>query len=342
MTKLLRPSAKGGSPLDDPHILSGPFWGELRVFLAVAKAKSFNRAAEALGMSQPTVSRQVRRLQDVMGAPLVIPTQAGITLTRQGEELARSLSVLDQKLFEISHDLTAETRNAEGTVKLAGNEALAGLFIAPALVMFNEIYPKIRLQICTPHNNLDFRANHADVMISEMALQQSDVVSRQLGYLHLLPVASQLYIERYGVPTHSNLSSHCFLQTDSCARRDGIWDSWLDLIAKGVVTHSCDNLITYSMMVRNGLGIGLVSTCALVNPMNVPLELGVHIRTPIYALASVERLGTKSVQIVFDWLSDIFGEAVPWFNAELRLDNLPRDAMPTIVNQLLSGPGRTL
>jgi DNA-binding transcriptional LysR family regulator len=341
MTKPLRPSSKGESPLDDPHILSGPFWGELRVFLAVAKAKSFNRAAEALGMSQPTVSRQVRRLQDVMGAPLVIPTQVGITLTRQGVELARSLSDLDQKLFEISHDLTAETRNAEGTVKLAGNEALVGLFVAPALVAFNEIYPKIRLQICTPQNNSDFRANHADVMISETPLPQSDVVSRQLGYLHLLPVASRLYIERYGVPTHSNLSSHCFLQTDKCSQRDGIWDSWLDLIAKGVVTHSSDNLITYSMMVRNGLGIGLVSTCALVNPTNVPLELDVHIRTPIYVHASVERLGAKSVQIVFDWLSEIFGEAVPWFSPELRLENVARDSMQAIVTQLLGGLGRT-
>jgi len=34
------------SPLDDRRILSGPFWAELRVFLAVAKAKSFNRAGE--------------------------------------------------------------------------------------------------------------------------------------------------------------------------------------------------------------------------------------------------------------------------------------------------------
>jgi hypothetical protein len=45
------------SPLDNENILSGQFWGELRVFLAVAKAKSFNRAAEILNTSHPTVSR---------------------------------------------------------------------------------------------------------------------------------------------------------------------------------------------------------------------------------------------------------------------------------------------
>ena len=72
------------SPLDDEDLLSGQFWGELRVFLAVAKAKSFNRAAEVLNTSQPTVSRQVKRLQDLMGSQLFVPTRNGIKLTAKG------------------------------------------------------------------------------------------------------------------------------------------------------------------------------------------------------------------------------------------------------------------
>ena len=64
------------SPLDEETLLSGQFWGELRVFLAVAKTKSFNRAAEITNTSQPTVSRQVKRLQDVVGSQLFISTAA--------------------------------------------------------------------------------------------------------------------------------------------------------------------------------------------------------------------------------------------------------------------------
>src|SRR5207237_9815473 len=83
------------SPLDDETLLSGQFWGELRVFLAVAKTKCFNRAAEITSMSQPRVSRQVKRLQDVMGSQLFIPTPRGVKLTPQGEALARALTRLD-------------------------------------------------------------------------------------------------------------------------------------------------------------------------------------------------------------------------------------------------------
>ena len=80
------------SPLDDEKLLSGQFWGELRVFLAVAKTKSFNRAAEITNTSQPTVSRQVKRLQDVVGSQLFISTARGVKLTRKGEALAQALS----------------------------------------------------------------------------------------------------------------------------------------------------------------------------------------------------------------------------------------------------------
>src|SRR3954467_10695250 len=88
-------------PLDDETLLSGQFWGELRVFLFVAKAKSFNRAAEILNTSQPTVSRQVKRLQDLMGSQLFVPTTSGVTLTEKGQALAQALTALDHSLFAL-------------------------------------------------------------------------------------------------------------------------------------------------------------------------------------------------------------------------------------------------
>src|ERR1700742_2845495 len=121
------------SPLDDETLLSGQFWGELRVFLAVAKTKSFNRAAEITNTSQPTVSRQVKRLQDVVGSQLFISTPRGVKLTQKGEALARALSRLDHTLYSITADLKAETNQAEGTVRVSITDGLNVVFAAPAL-----------------------------------------------------------------------------------------------------------------------------------------------------------------------------------------------------------------
>src|ERR1700740_285536 len=95
------------SPLDDETLLSGQFWGELRVFLAVAKTKSFNRAAEMTNTSQPTVSRQVKRLQDAVGSQLFVSTPRGVKLTKKGEALAQALSRLDYTLHSLTCDLQA-------------------------------------------------------------------------------------------------------------------------------------------------------------------------------------------------------------------------------------------
>src|SRR6476620_7100401 len=89
-------------PLDDERLLSGQFWDELRVFLAVANSKSFNRAAEITNTSQPTVSRQVKRLQDIVGSQLFISTPRGVKLTKQGEALAQALTRLDYTLHSLT------------------------------------------------------------------------------------------------------------------------------------------------------------------------------------------------------------------------------------------------
>lgn len=321
-------------PLEKPHVLSGPFWAELRVFLAVAKARSFNRAAEDLRMSQPTVSRQVRRLQDVLGIKLVMPTQAGIRLTEKGEELAKSLHDLDQRLFDISSELSAEARMAQGTVRLAATGGLAGYFLAPSMAGFSDDYPNIRIQHRTPVDLLHFRENQVDVMIAFSPSRESDVTSRPLGFLHCLPVASCAYVARYGVPTCSSLDAHYFVHCDYYSSDAGLWDDWHALMAQGTISHSSDNAVCYAMLVRSGLGIGLVGTYALCDPEAVPLELGVHIRLPIYVHALTERLSAKPIRLVYDWISEVLSPSISWFAPDLRLDLLSEQVSLPVAQSL--------
>ena len=154
------------SPLDEENLLSGQFWGELRVFLAVAKTKSFNRAAEMTNTSQPTVSRQVKRLQDVVGSQLLrFSTPRGVKLTRNGEALAQVLSRLDYTLHSLTNDLKAESLEAEGTVRVSITDGLNALFAAPALSSFSAQYPKIQLHLKSPINLINLRENQTDMMI---------------------------------------------------------------------------------------------------------------------------------------------------------------------------------
>lgn len=327
------------SSLDDLRVQSGPFWGELRVFLAVAKAKSFNRAAEMLNMSQPTVSRQVKWLQDVVGSQLIIRTPNGIDLTPKGMELAASLLALDEKLFEISADLRAETANAEGLVRLCLTEALAGLFVVPNLAAFNERFPRIQLHVRNPTNLINFRDNQTDIMIGFGPAAQVEVTSARLGTVHLIPVASKSYINRYGLPTRSNLEAHLFVDCEYYSAQTSVWESWRKAVGEGVVAHYCDNSFAYGLMVKSGYGIGLLCNYALADRDLVPLELGIHIAVPLHILALSERLQARPVKLVYDWLCTVFGSEAAWFGPELNLQCPPDDPARIAVDRMLAQTG---
>jgi DNA-binding transcriptional LysR family regulator len=315
--------AFNGSPLDDEKLLSGEFWAELRVFLAVAKTKSFNRAAEITNTSQPRVSRQVKRLQDVVGSQLFISTARGITLTRSGEALAKALCRLDHTLYSITRDLKAETREAEGTVSVSITDGLNALFAAPALEQFSAQYPKIQLHLKNPVNFMSLRENQTDMMISISPTESSDIRFRRLGQLHFIPVVAKDYIQKYGLPTRDNLEQHRFLQSEYFLAKTGLWDGWQQAVARGRIAHYCDNSFAYGMLVKAGQGIGMVASYALLEPSAVPLELDLRISVPLYLIALTDRLNTRPVRLVFDWLSEVFGSNNPWFADEFRLNNPP-------------------
>jgi DNA-binding transcriptional LysR family regulator len=81
---------------------SGLYWTELRIFLEVAKSKSFNKAAQELGISHPTVARAVRRLETEMNTELLLAAGApGVVLTPAGSRLARALESVDAEIEKI-------------------------------------------------------------------------------------------------------------------------------------------------------------------------------------------------------------------------------------------------
>jgi DNA-binding transcriptional LysR family regulator len=313
------------SPLDQETLLSGQFWAELRVFLAVAKTKSFNRAAEITNTSQPTVSRQVKRLQDAVGSQLFISTPRGVRLTQKGEALAQALSRLDHTLHSLTSDLKAESREAEGLVRVSITEGLNALFAVPALPRFSEQHPKIQLHLKNPLNMMDLRENQTDMMIGIIPSQSSGIRFRKLGQLHFIPVVAKDYIQNHGLPTRDNLEQHLFIQSAYYIARPGLWDDWQQAVARGRIAHSCDNSIAYGMLVGAGHGIGLLGSFTLMEPRLVPLEIGLRISVPLYLIVLTERLQARPVRIVFDWLSEVFGPNNPWFSDEFKLNTPPSE-----------------
>jgi DNA-binding transcriptional LysR family regulator len=120
---------------------------DLRAFLAVLELESFHRAAEALHLSQPALSRRIQKLEAAVGAPLLERTTRHVAATALGAELIplvqRMLEEFDGSLFSM-RDLAP---NRGGLVTIACIPTAAFYFLPTVIRQFNEEYPNIRFRI---------------------------------------------------------------------------------------------------------------------------------------------------------------------------------------------------
>jgi len=126
---------------------------DLRAFAAVVELEGFNRAAEALNISQPALSRRIQRLEGAVGAALLERTTRRVALTAVGREM---LPLIQRMLDEFDFSLFAMRdvggRRA-GQISLACIPTAAFYFLPSVIARFNEQYPNIRFRI------LDLSAN---------------------------------------------------------------------------------------------------------------------------------------------------------------------------------------
>jgi LysR family nitrogen assimilation transcriptional regulator len=119
----------------------------LRSFQCVAEFGSVSRAAEALRISQPAVSRQIRRLEGTLGVALFARHGHGVTLTEAGRSLLERSQVILRQLELAQIEVRSGSPTMSGTITLAVPPA-AGLFLVPALVQRCAAqYPNIFLKV---------------------------------------------------------------------------------------------------------------------------------------------------------------------------------------------------
>ena len=321
------------SPLESRTMFSKPVWKELRTYLAVAKCKSYAQAAEMLGTSPPTVSRDVNRLQDLLGVQLVITTHTGIILTDIGKKIALEIAALDYQLSTLSGYPNLNTGELIGRVSISVTSGLAIAFVAPSIPTLSKKHPNIQIDMREQVSLVDFEKNQSDIVVSLVPVSRADVTCVQIGTLHLVPVASREYILTNGEPDRNDLHHHKFLQCNYYASDRGVWKQWSDLIAEGTVTHKCENSLAYYSLVKCGAGIGLLGNYALADPLLQPVRVGVHVQIPIFAISLTSRLGSKLAAAVFDWLTEVFASN-KLFGANLTLPTFEHSSTGELLNTM--------
>jgi DNA-binding transcriptional LysR family regulator len=154
---------------------------DLLAFLAVARERSFTRAAAKLGVSQSALSHTLRGLEARLGLRLLTRTTRSVAPTEAGERL---LQTVGHRFEEIEAELEAlsELRDKPaGTIRITAGEHAANSVLLPALAKFLPRYPDIKVEIAIDHALTDIVAQRYDAGVRSGEQVAKDMIAVRIG-----------------------------------------------------------------------------------------------------------------------------------------------------------------
>jgi DNA-binding transcriptional LysR family regulator len=155
-------------------------WDDAKVFLAIWRAGSLKRAAQALGVNISTVSRRLDGLEVELGARLFDRTPDGALATAAAERLAPFAEGMEQAADGFARGLEDFEVEVAGVVRLTAPPGLVDHFLAAALPELFERHPQLRLEIAASVGYLDLARREADIALRGQRPTAGDVVARRL------------------------------------------------------------------------------------------------------------------------------------------------------------------
>ena len=185
-------------------------FNDLAAFAAVAKERSFTRAATRLGVSTSALSQTIRNLEERLGLRLLSRTTRSVAPTEAGERLLRTLA---PRFEEIESELAALTELREkpaGTIRITAGEHSAISVLQPALAKFLPEHPDIKVEIVVDYGLTDIVAEGFDAGVRLGEQIAKDMIAVRIGPdIRTAVVGSPAYFEHHPRPVApQDLTAH--------------------------------------------------------------------------------------------------------------------------------------
>lgn len=182
---------------------------ELAAFVSVVENGSFSRAAEQLDQANSVVSRTVKRLEEKLGVTLLNRTTRQISLTQEGQFYFKEVQRILEEMATAEDNLLEAQKQPQGLLTIDAATPVMHHLIAPHIVEFQTMYPKIILSLSTSENFVDLIARKIDVAIRVGELTDSTLRARKLLDSYRYCYASPAYLKKHGKPqTVEDLKRH--------------------------------------------------------------------------------------------------------------------------------------
>ena len=196
----------------------------LLVFEAAARAKNFTRAAEQLGLTRVSISRQISALEQELGVKLFVREHRRTTLTEAGRELADIVGPNLTAIAEAKRRI--RNRSNPQRITVTTTVAFATYWLLPRLSEFGVAEPEIDLNLVISDKYLDLDEENIDLAIRYGAHLPRGVRSWRLFKERLFPVYSPKYRARSALEAPEDFLGERLLHLSGAYKPEAKWPNW--------------------------------------------------------------------------------------------------------------------
>jgi len=282
-------------------------WNKARAFLVTADEGSLSAAARALGMNQPTLSRQVSSFEADLRVTLFERVGKGLELTPHGLQLVEHVRQMGEAATQFSLTATGQVDQIEGWVAISASDAVSTYILPSMLADLREAEPGIRLQIVSTNTESDLRRREADIAIRHAEPKEPDLIARKVRVTNCWLYATPAYLASIGNPTELNDLKHAVFVgfDDTSALRDGLIQLGVPVNSDSFQLASENGVVAWEL-VRQGLGIGLITediASNMTDLLRVPVNQA-PMSVPYWLVAHKELRTNRRIRFVFDRLAE--------------------------------------
>ncbi len=234
-------------------------WSLCRVFLAIAREGSLSGAARRLGVTHPTVRRDLGLLEAALGSALFVRSASGLVPTDLAVELQPIAQSMETVAEAFMRTASAEAANIAGTVRITSSE-LMGVEVLPAILApLADLHPGLQIELAPTRATEDLLRREADIAVRMTRPSQLDLVARKVGRVRLGFYAHERWLSRQVEPhTLSDLArSGAMIGYDRDPAMLRLLRSAGLEVEPTAFVFRCDSDLAQLAALRAGMGVGV-------------------------------------------------------------------------------------
>jgi DNA-binding transcriptional LysR family regulator len=284
-------------------------WNELRLVLAIARARSLTLAAKTLAIDHSTVFRRLNALEEKLGVQLFERLPGGAYQpSAAGERMAATAERMEEEALALEREIAGRDHRLSGRLRVTSSETLAYRLLTRQIAAFREAHPGIIVELAIDNRILSLSRREADIALRPIRPKEGDLWGRKLADVAWAVYGAASYIQATGpLPSTADLRHHRLIGWDESAAGIGAASWLLDVAGTEAFVYRTTSLINQLIAAKAGIGLAVLP-CYLGDPepglsraLPEPLQ---ELATELWIVAHADLKRTARVRAFFDIVGD--------------------------------------